>query len=203
MAKDVVGGNAVFSPCGFYRYWLERDLRDLTTPDERWLVVIGLNGSTANAIKNDPTVTKECGFAKRWGYTRYVKVNAYGYVATKPVEMKWKQRRGGDVIGTGGMHYAESLLSRGGGLVEKGSVDQGNDYWLRRAIDLCMRKGGRLLVGWGQNIDAERQAAVAKMFAGVVDPYCLGINANGTPEHPLYIPYTRELQRWRLPDGDA
>jgi hypothetical protein len=74
---------ATFSPCGFYRFALWREW-DATRPT---VVFCGLNPSTADATKDDPTIRRELGFARDWGFGRLVKVNAYGWRSTDPKAM--------------------------------------------------------------------------------------------------------------------
>ena len=52
--------HACFSPCQRYRYSLLRDL-GMQTPA---LTVVMLNPSTADAVKDDPTIRRVIGFAK-------------------------------------------------------------------------------------------------------------------------------------------
>ena len=159
---------AEFSPDGVYRYMLTRELGG-----ERPLVVCGLNPSVATAVKNDRTIRKEMGFAKLWGCGRLYKVNAYGYVAQFPSDMKRAAKAGVDIVGPD------------------------NDTWLHRAVEIALANDGILLVGWGQNIDPRRQAEIAYIFGDYAK--CLGVNKDGSPEHPLYVPYSRPLQYWSCP----
>lgn len=71
---------ATFSPDRRYRYrlwrtWGERENR---------VVFVGLNPSKAGEVSSDQTITKEIGFAKRWGFTALDKVNLFGLVSTDP-----------------------------------------------------------------------------------------------------------------------
>lgn len=59
--------DAVFSPCGKYRYRLWRVWGDA----DRRCLFIGVNPSKAGAVDNDHTIRKEIGFAKRWGFGAY------------------------------------------------------------------------------------------------------------------------------------
>lgn len=59
------GGNAVFSPCGTFRYRLERDL-DNPAPDQ----------------ENDPTIGKVEGFARRAGFNLVLVGNLFALVST-------------------------------------------------------------------------------------------------------------------------
>lgn len=74
--------SATLSPCGKYRYRLER----------RWgegnpCTFIMLNPSTADAEQDDPTIRRCIGFAKREGYGALVVVNLFAYRATNPLEL--------------------------------------------------------------------------------------------------------------------
>lgn len=48
---------------------------------------VGLNPSTADHLKNDPTVAKLCRFAKRWGYPGMLMTNIFSYRSTDPKGM--------------------------------------------------------------------------------------------------------------------
>ena len=60
----------IFSPCRTWRYTLER----VWAPPEGYrgarevAAFIGLNPSTADEVKNDPTVTRCINYARRWGF---------------------------------------------------------------------------------------------------------------------------------------
>lgn len=71
--------SAVISPCGIYRYWLERGPID--APYVAWVLA---NPSTADAEQDDPTVRKARGFTERWGYRRFVFVNLFAARSTDP-----------------------------------------------------------------------------------------------------------------------
>jgi hypothetical protein len=71
---------AEMSECGEYRYWLSRRL----SMGERFVLFVGLNPSTADAMQDDPTIRREVDFARRWGYDWYLKGNVYAYRSTDP-----------------------------------------------------------------------------------------------------------------------
>ena len=56
--------DAVFSPDRLHRYGLWRIWDD----DLPKVLFIGLNPSTADELKNDPTIRRCIGYAKDWGY---------------------------------------------------------------------------------------------------------------------------------------
>jgi hypothetical protein len=168
---DRRSNTASISDCGTYRYTLTRELGG-----ERTLVAFGLNPSKATAEIDDPTIRKDIGFAKIWGCERVLKINAYGYRATDPGDMKRARKAGVDTIGPD------------------------NDDVIRRALGMALLTNGVLLVAWGNHIELKRQQEIATAirFSGVT-PMCLGTNKNGTPVHELYQPYDRQLVAWCCP----
>lgn len=82
---------AVFSECLKYRYSLTI-VWDNSLPLCQF---IGLNPSTADEMKDDPTIRRCKGFARSWGYGGIIMTNLFAYRATDPNEMK----RQGDPIG--------------------------------------------------------------------------------------------------------
>lgn len=103
-------------------------------------------------------------FAGLWGFGGLIKLNAYAWCATKPVEMK---RQGVNAIG------------------------ELNDYWIE-AVERTLGPTGRNLIGmriacWGQH-DFLKRGEVIKQY--VPNLYHFGVNQNGTPQHPLFLPFT-------------
>ena len=76
---------ADFSEDRKYRYSLWRAWGEMK-PD-RFAVFIGLNPSTADETKDDPTVRRCIGYARDWGYNALYMLNIFAYRATKPEEM--------------------------------------------------------------------------------------------------------------------
>lgn len=74
--------SAVISPCGRYRYRLERD-----GPGEGRTVVIMVNPSTADAETDDATIRKLKGFGARNGWGRIIVGNLFAYRATDVREL--------------------------------------------------------------------------------------------------------------------
>jgi hypothetical protein len=75
---------ARFSTDRIHRYYLER-CWDFKKPS---LMVIGLNPSTADERKNDPTVTRCISYAKKWKFGRIYMMNIFAFRATDPIDMK-------------------------------------------------------------------------------------------------------------------
>lgn len=66
------------SPCGLYRFRLERDLEQPGPV----AAIIGVNPSTADATIDDATIRKDKGFGQRLGWSRIIKGNKFAYRAT-------------------------------------------------------------------------------------------------------------------------
>jgi len=77
--------SAILSPCGKYRYRLEREC---TMPFEGSKVIayFGINPSTADAVEDDQTVRKWRGFTLVNGGHRFIVGNVFAYRA-KDVEL--------------------------------------------------------------------------------------------------------------------
>lgn len=82
---------AIFSPCRTYRYVLRRRW-DWEMPH---VAFIGLNPSTADETKDDPTIRRCIQFAKDWGYGGLTMLNLFAFRATDPRDML----KAGDPIG--------------------------------------------------------------------------------------------------------
>jgi hypothetical protein len=80
---------ATFSPCGRYRYELVRVFDTLIddNPARGTIVWLMLNPSTANAFRNDPTVSRVMDRSMRLGYGAAVVLNLFALRATDPRQM--------------------------------------------------------------------------------------------------------------------
>jgi hypothetical protein len=87
------GGSAVFSADGIYRYRLER--RGLLANDRVCLFIM-CNPSTADDVKNDPTLSRCCNYARNWGYGRLIVCNLFGQRSTDPAALCDAAEHGGD-----------------------------------------------------------------------------------------------------------
>ena len=75
---------ASFSSCGTYRYALWRAW-DFKKPQ---VMIVGLNPSTADHSKDDPTIRRCMSFAQRWGFGKLVVTNLFAFKATHPEDLK-------------------------------------------------------------------------------------------------------------------
>ena len=76
--------NARFSRCRKYRYSLERQWQR----GEGRVLFIGLNPSTADHRRDDPTIRRCVNFAHEWGFAAVQVVNLFAYRATYPADLK-------------------------------------------------------------------------------------------------------------------
>lgn len=79
MTKEQMRG-AFFSDDRKYRYALWR-CWDL---NKKWVMFIGLNPSTANEKKDDPTIRRVVSFARSWGYGGVYMMNLFSIVSSDP-----------------------------------------------------------------------------------------------------------------------
>jgi hypothetical protein len=72
------------------------------------------------------------------------------------------------------------------------SIGPETDEYLQRLI----RISGKVMCGWGSFAAAmARSTAVLRM---IPEPWCLGINSDGQPKHPLYMKYDTPIVRYEV-----
>lgn len=144
------------------RYMLERDFRPNLVDRELAGAVtfVMLNPSTADALKNDPTVARCCDFAKRWGFKRLIVVNLYALRSTDPRAL----------------------------LADDDRVGEHNDRYIVRAAEQSDRViaawGANVTVKRDR-----RDIDVLQLLHGAgCDVHALRVTKHRYPSHPLYIP---------------
>ena len=137
-------------------------------PGAGTMAVIGLNPSTADENQDDPTVRKCKSWAQRLGFGRLLMLNMYAWRATDPQEMWAAHRRGADIVG-GPANFLLSLQ------------------------EYCVRfEARRIIAAWGKD-KLQRSRLLA---AGTWELDCLKKNGDGSPSHPLYLPYSLIPRPW-------
>lgn len=133
------------------------------------VVWIMLNPSTADADTDDATIRKCLLFAKHWGYGGIEVANLYAYRTKDPEELKAAHYPNGD-----------------------------NDRALAGVFSTC-GAGDLVIAAWGAHAQPNRahEVRVDAMLAGV-RLYHLGLNKNGSPKHPLYLPLSTGYTEWLL-----
>jgi hypothetical protein len=158
----------VFSECETYRYTLERTWEKFPV---RYCMFLMLNPSTADDVKNDPTIIRCVNYAKAWGYDGLYVGNLYGFRATQPQDMWYRWRQQEDIIGPD------------------------NDMWLRKMA----RKSEIIVAAWGSQAIPERVVYVRTLLnlTRTTDLHYLQLCANGMPSHPLYLNGKLKPQKWK------
>jgi hypothetical protein len=128
------------------------------------LAIIGVNPSTADERDNDQTIRKDIGFAKRNGFGGILKLNVGAYRETNP--RKW--RKAFDPIGP-----------------KNSAAD------LARYV--CEFGATKVIAAWVKNGNyfIGRCEAIVREIPNL---YCFGRNADGTPRHPLMLPYSTPIE---------
>lgn len=158
-----MGSAASISQCGEYRYALHRTW-EFTRPT---CVFVGLNPSTADGNKDDPTIRRCVRFAADWGYGGLVMLNLFAFRATNPKDM----------------------------LASNDPVGSKNDNFLKMYTTSSDVK--LVVAAWGANETNGRDVEVRKMLAERgVSLHHLGLTKNGSPKHPLYLRADTKPQLW-------
>ena len=147
--------SAVFSDDMMYRYRLGRSISD----QSETCCFIMLNPSVAGESKDDPTIRRCKGFAKRLNCGKLVVVNLFAYCATDPDELK--------------------------ALTKAKAVGPENDYFITHA---CTDPSTIVICAWGaQGKLFKRDEEVLKLLASYgLRAFALKVNAS-SPGHPLYL----------------
>lgn len=157
---------AVLSPCGLYRYRLDRRIAD-TGPVYAFF---GVNPSTADATIDDHTVRKWSGFCRKWGASRFIVGNAFAYRSADVDILASVEDPHGDEIGdhiTAIIEEADILVPCWGNVSKVPPKLQGSFDVLSDA-----------LVSSGKPVK------------------CFGFTKSGDPLHPLMLAYSTRLVDW-------
>ena len=145
--------SAVIDSTGQYRYSLTREW----DPGKPKVVFVMLNGSTADAENDDPTLRRCIGFAKQWGFGSLEVVNLFGYRTIFLKELKSATDPNGNE----------------------------NDYYLLKAIKsadkIIVAWGAN---GIYRHRDRE---VLRLLDDNKIKVYCLALTKDGLPRHPLYL----------------
>lgn len=163
LPAGMTGGATFCGPGDCYRTLL---WRSWGPEDAAAALFIGMNPSTADAMLNDPTITREVGFTRSWGMTRYYKANVSAYRATDP------KRLAGAPIDC--PENVETIL--------------GVAVQVARVVMACGALSGPML--------ALFKALVRDLTEWGVPLWCLGTTKGGFPRHPLYLASATPLEPW-------
>lgn len=161
--------DALISPCGRYRYRLDRD----GLSGKGTVVWIMVNPSTADATQDDATIRRVRGFSQRLGFARFTVGNLFAYRATDVREL----RSVSDPIGPKNddqLHFmvgsANMVIVAWGPVAKQPPV-------LRDRFKAIVK----MAESYGQKL------------------MCLGTANDGHPRHPLMLANDTPLQIWNPP----
>lgn len=155
----------------------------------RSVLFVGLNPSTATHEVDDPTIRREVGFAKAWGYDRYIKANVYALRSTDPKKL-YENFEWGCENCLKHRHPDVCVRLQEDGRVCNDKVGPRN----KRTIQTLMDEAELIVACWGANKLHEGAVDIAKMIMADPRTRCLGLTKDGAPRHPLYLPKTTPLQ---------
>lgn len=161
--------SAIISPCGTYRYRLEREV----SPEGIVGMFCWVNPSTAGAETDDASSRKGIGFATRLAWRRYILVNPFAYKATDIKDLRTAR----DPIGPDNdRHIEQAMRDADIHVVGWGSLsklpESLRDRW-KDIVRIADRVGCKL--------------------------HCIGLCSDGHPRHPLMTGYDTPLTEWRVP----
>jgi hypothetical protein len=157
---------AKVSECGRYRYALTRTW----DAGAREVLFVMLNPSTADGLRDDPTVRKCIGFARRWALGGIRVANLFAMRATKPSELHGALRRGEDAVGPRNLEWVRAL------------ADGTN----------------RVVLAWGSHAKPYPEHVERVVQALNSGPLCcLGTTDDGQPRHPLTLAYSTILEPYQ------
>jgi hypothetical protein len=154
---------ASFSKDGLHRYWLRREW----DPRRPTIASLSINPSVADARRDDQTIRKDVGFAHRWGFGSLWKLNLFTRVATE----------------------SRDLLIH--------PKDEWNGPEANETIRWIVRDVQRVLIAYGRfqhlRADVDRRSLQVRAILRA-EVHCpvgtFGRNQDGSPPHPLMLPYS-------------
>lgn len=212
-------GDASFSRCGRYRWWLSRRWRD----DAPTLLFLGLNPSRADGRRDDPTLRRLIGFAEGWGYGAVEVLNLFAWISADPAELRqaaepvgqrtdaWIRQRvrqlareeqgfhstAGSSAGSTALRTDRLSLSPGSAT----SFDAPGEFHPDRSGERSARPAAPeaalpLWLGWGNGgrWQGRDQEVLQLLHRLPVRLLCLDCTASGQPLHPLYARAGRPLR---------
>lgn len=131
------------------------------------LCVCLLNPSIASEEASDPTISRQAERARRMVFGGLLVVNAFDLVATDPNDMK---------------RHPKPLSDE-------------NDGAILAACQRAVNSGGMVICGWGGNCTQARHNELVRLLHGI-PLHALKVNADGSPQHPLYLSYNLKPVSW-------
>ncbi len=164
------GQNTTWSADRRYRYFLRRPWHEqvaqgfaepeMSAEGRPPIAFLLLNPSTADEVKDDPTVARCRRYAVAWGFGEVIVLNAFAYRATDPKDMR----------------------------AQADPVGPDNDATLLATLPAVQALGGRLVCGWGNHgAHLGRSDQLRALLADFEGLRCFPKTKAGEPGHPLYL----------------
>lgn len=165
-------GPASFSRDRLFRYSLER----IWDRDRPRVAFIGLNPSTADEVRIDNTISRCARFAHDWGYGSFLMLNLFAFRTVSPSVLKAAHLWMDDLDVTGGKANNDAIAEGVGSTQMTICAWGAHGRFLGRADQVL---SGLAAAGQGDKL------------------YHLGLNNDGSPKHPLYLPADTEPEPWQ------
>lgn len=160
--------SAVLSPCGLYRYRLDRNIASTGLV----YAFIGVNPSTADATTDDATVKKWIGFSELWGASRFIVGNVWPLRSKDVVRLSTYKRN--KEIESENLRHILEIAAEADVVVPCWGDRHKLPSHLRKELDemiLVLLRTGKPVMH-------------------------LGLTAAGDPRHPSRLAYATPLQPW-------
>lgn len=164
--------SAVISPCGMYRYRLDRSLRP-ENDGGKVIAYFGINPSTADAQIDDATVRKWKGFTLRNGGERFIVGNVFSYRATDVKELA----RLVDTVPLRGDEHSQNLRA----IIAEADI-----------LVPCWGAIGKLPM----SLRAYPNSLLGLLLKSGKPIFTFGLTNCGQPRHPLMLAYDTPLIPW-------
>lgn len=164
--------SAIFSPCGRWRYRLDREFL-IPGPTIGFMLH---NPSTAGALTEDRTSSRGVSFSKGWGAGRLIYMNPWAGIATKPADL-WRMD---DPVGPDNDHHITAALDE-----------------IRATGGFIVAAWGSVSPPAHAGEPARRRLADVVAMLRDHDLRALAVNKDGSPKHPLYVRATAQPLAWR------
>lgn len=161
--------SAVFSPCGTWRYRLDRRVAERG----RVAFICCVNPSYAGAEVNDQSVTKMIGFCERNNIARFMLGNKFAGIATNIKDLP----KLSDPVGPDNdWHLRQMMREANIHIVGWGSLNKLPEVLRKRWVSIVKM--------------ADEQG---------VTLHCIGTNTDRHPRHPLMTAYDVPITPWDVP----
>lgn len=161
--------SAIISPCGLYRYRLEREVQD----EGKVFAFFGINPSTADATLDDATVRKWRGFTQRNGGRSFIVGNVFSYRATDVRQLAKVPFQQGPQHFT----HLQQIIADADVLVPCWGASGKVPAEIRQQVEILLEH----LLRTGKPV------------------MHFGLTASGDPKHPLMLGYDTPLIPWVQP----